>query len=95
MKKMTTDSNWKLKNRFSPLIDMEEGTNDSEMEIEEGNTEESRGQEVKKKKPLSLVLHGNITNHKMFVDIMKQSVEDKFYLKYYEILRRKRGSLSI
>lgn len=38
----------------------------------------------KNKKPPPLVLHGKVNDHKAFVQLIQQSVKDKFYIKYHE-----------
>lgn len=78
-----TDSGIQTKNEFAPLADLEE-QEESDMDTEEESNERNSRQKVKERKPPPLVIHGNIKEHKKFVDTIKQTVEDKFHLKYHE-----------
>lgn len=63
----------------------EEFEDNSEMENEDVDPEEDSAQNTSKiRKPPSLVRHDKINDHKAFVQLIKQSVKDKFYIKYHE-----------
>ena len=74
------------KNRFSTLaVDAGEDEDISDMETEDDTMKEDNAQDVNKKKKLPpLVLHGEVSDHVTFIELIKHSVENKFHVKYHE-----------
>ncbi|KAM0734036.1 Nucleic-acid-binding protein from transposon X-element [Formica fusca] len=70
------------KNRFALLEDEEQ--EDDKMEAENTDNEGNNIQEIKQRKPPPLVIHGCVQDHAAFVQLIKQSVENNFYIKYHE-----------